>query len=85
MVLLASLSLSAQYSHTVQAEKLDRGVVAVKTDGGVFVSWRSLISDDKSTAFDVYRDGVKITASPITTKTNMTDAEGSVSSKYTVK
>ncbi|MBD5266471.1 MAG: T9SS type A sorting domain-containing protein [Bacteroides sp.] len=85
MALLASLSLSAQYSHTVQAEKLDRGVVAVKTDGGVFVSWRSLISDDKSTAFDVYRDGVKITASPITTKTNMTDAEGSVSSKYTVK
>lgn len=85
MALLASLSLSAQYSHTIQAEKLDRGVVAVKTDGGVFVSWRSLLGDDKATAFDVYRDGVKITATPLTSKTNITDADGTVASKYTVK
>ena len=48
MALLESLTLSAQYSHQIQAEKLDRGVVAVKTDGGVFVSWRSLVSDDKT-------------------------------------
>ena len=50
MALLMSLGMSAQqskYSHTVQAEKLDRGVVAVKADKGVFVSWRSLLGDDK--------------------------------------
>lgn len=85
MALLASLTLSAQYSHKIQAEKLDRGVVAVKTDGGVFVSWRSLISDDKDMTFDVYRDGVKINDTPIKNKTNITDAEGTTASKYTIK
>ena len=34
MLLLSSLGAAAQYSHAIQAEKLDRGVVAVKTDGG---------------------------------------------------
>ncbi|MCM1075734.1 MAG: LamG domain-containing protein [Bacteroides sp.] len=85
MALLASLTMSAQYSHTVQAEKLDRGVVAVKTDGGVFVSWRSLVTDDKALAFDVYRDGVKVNETPLKSKTNITDASGSATSKYTVK
>ena len=51
---------------TPQAEYLDRGVVAVKTDEGVFVSWRSLARDGKDTTFDVYRDGVKINDTPIT-------------------
>ena len=68
MLLLSSLGAAAQYSHAIQAEKLDRGVVAVKTDGGVFVSWRSLVSDDKDLSFDVYRDGVKINESPIKSK-----------------
>ncbi len=85
MLLLSSLGAAAQYSHAIQAEKLDRGVVAVKTDGGVFVSWRSLVSDGKDLSFDVYRDGVKINESPIKSKTNITDAQGTVSSKYVVK
>lgn len=85
MTLLASLTMSAQYSHTVQAEKLDRGVVAVKTTNGVFVSWRSLVSDDKAASFDVYRDGVKVNDAPLKTKTNLTDPAGTASSKYTVK
>ncbi len=33
------------------AEKLDRGVVAVKTSTGNFISWRSLTSDDASMTF----------------------------------
>ncbi len=83
--ILASMSLSAQYSHTVQAEKLDRGVLAVKADNGVFVSWRSLVTDNKALAFDVYRDGVKINAEPLKTKTNITDPNGTAGAKYTVK
>lgn len=85
MALLASFGMSAQYSHTIQAEKLDRGVVAVKTDKGVFVSWRSLVSDDKAMAFDVYRDNVKINETPLKSKTNFTDAAGTAGAKYTVK
>jgi hypothetical protein len=37
-------------------ERLDRGVVAVKTDDGrVAVSWRTLETDGKGESFDVYR------------------------------
>lgn len=76
----ASIGAGAQ-----QAEFLDRGVVAVNTENGVFVSWRSLADDSKSTTFDVYRDGVKVNAEPIKGGTNLLDAEGTVSSKYVVK
>ena len=70
---------------TPQAEYLDRGVVAVKTDDGVFVSWRSLARDSKDTAFDVYRDGVKINDTPISKVTNLTDPAGNAGAKYEVK
>jgi len=87
--LLCSLALAtclgASAAHTIQAEQLDRGVVAVKTESGVFVSWRSLVTDDKSLTFDVYRDGVKINESPIDKCTNYTDHTGNASSKYVVK
>ncbi|MCM1356670.1 MAG: LamG domain-containing protein [Staphylococcus sp.] len=85
MAILASMTASAQYSHTIQAEKLDRGVVAVKADKGVFVSWRSLVGDDQHLTFDVYRDGQKITTTPLSSKTNFTDSEGTAGAKYSVK
>lgn len=68
-----------------QAEKLDRGLIAVKTTGGVFVSWRSLEEDPESMTFDVYRDGEKVNTSPITKGTNLNDRKGTVDSKYVVK
>lgn len=67
-----------------QAEKLDRGVVAVKTTSGVFVSWRSLEEDPATMTFDVYRDGEKVNTSPITKGTNLNDRKGTVDSKYVV-
>ena len=36
-------------------ENLDRGLVAVKLDKGVYVGWRLLETDDPATAFNVYR------------------------------
>ena len=68
-----------------QAEKLDRGVVAVKTDGGVYLSWRCLTSDDAGQGYDVYRDGVKVNREPITASTNYLDAGGGDGSRYVVK
>ena len=48
-------------------ERLDRGVVAVRqADGKVFVSWRTLKSDAKDMAFDVYRNGTKLNKKPLT-------------------
>ena len=48
-------------------ERMDRGVVAVRQDGGgVFVGWRILKSDRKGEPFDVYRNGVKLNRQPLT-------------------
>ncbi|MEK4272083.1 rhamnogalacturonan lyase [Paenibacillus sp. FSL R7-0026] len=66
-------------------EYLDRGVVAVKTGTGVFVSWRLLGTEGSNVSFNVYRDGTKVNATPITSSTNLQDASGTSSSKYTVR
>ncbi|MCH5346710.1 MAG: hypothetical protein J1E63_06340, partial [Muribaculaceae bacterium] len=78
---LAALSAAA----APQAEYLNRGVVAVKTDMGVFLSWRSLASDDSSMTFDIYRDGVKVNDEPISRVTNYTDAAGVAGVTYEVR
>ncbi|MCG7386306.1 rhamnogalacturonan lyase [Paenibacillus sp. ACRRY] len=70
---------------TRQMEFLDRGVVAVKTGTGVFVSWRLLGTEGSNVSFNVYRDGTKVNASPITNSTNLQDASGTSNSKYTVR
>ena len=67
-----------------QMEFLDRGVTAVKTDSGVFVSWRLLGTDPASISFHVYRDGVRLTDTAITSSTNLLDPEGTTESSYTV-
>lgn len=80
MALTAALSAAtltitaAGYSHTVEAEALDRGLVAVGTDAGVFLSWRSLASDPSDMTYDLFRDGVKVNSAPIERGTNYTDA-----------
>ena len=68
-----------------QMEYLDRGVVAVKTGSGVFISWRLLGTEGSNVAFNVYRDGIKVNTSPMTGSTNLQDAGGTSSSKYTVR
>lgn len=85
LLLFASIfALSAQ-ARSPQREKLDRGVVAVKTSAGVFISWRYLGSDSPSCGFNIYRDGEKINSEPITTSTNYVDASGSTTSTYVIK
>ncbi|WP_207765585.1 rhamnogalacturonan lyase [Paenibacillus sp. GM1FR] len=66
-------------------EYLDRGVVAVKTGTGVFISWRLLGTEGSNVSFNVYRDGTKVNPTPITNSTNLQDASGTSSSKYTVR
>lgn len=57
-----------------QVEFLNRGVVALrKSSNEVFISWRLLANDPATIAFNVYRDNVKINATPITTSTNYVD------------
>ncbi len=68
-----------------QAEYLDRGVVALPSGSGVLISWRMLGNDPAAIGFNVYRNGTKITPSPITTSTNYLDTSGTTSAAYTVR
>ncbi|HET6994534.1 MAG TPA: T9SS type A sorting domain-containing protein, partial [Chitinophagaceae bacterium] len=57
-----------------QVEKLDRGLVAVRTGANeVYVGWRLFGTDTSSIAFNVYRNGTKVNADPITNSTNYID------------
>lgn len=66
-------------------EHLNRGTLAVKTSDGVFVSWRSLITDDPSMTFDIYRDGTKLNTAPVSKVTNFTDPAGTAGATYEVR
>jgi hypothetical protein len=74
----------------VQLEHLDRGLVAVATSEGVFLSWRLLgreVSGHTATGmagvnFRVYRDGVRIAA--VTDSTNYLDSAGTPDATYRV-
>lgn len=68
-----------------QVEKLDRGLVAMKVSSGVFISWRVLAEEYTTTAYNLYRNGVKITSVSSTGATNFTDVAGTTNSTYYVK
>lgn len=68
-----------------QMEDLNRSLVAVDTENGIYVGWRMLGTDSKSVTFDLYRDGEKVNKEPITTSTNYLDEEGTIDSKYQVR
>ena len=52
----------------METEVLDRGVIAIRLpDNKVAVSWRILRDDHKHEAFDVYRNGERLTPQPLTT------------------
>jgi len=69
-----------------QMENLDRGVVAVKVTGGVYVGWRMLGTEytgtDSDTSYNLYKDGTLL--KNVTDSTNYLDAAGTSTSKYTV-
>jgi len=67
-----------------QMENLDRGLVAVKVEKGVFLSWRILGTDPDNIAFNIYRDAKLVNSKPITGATNLIDTIGTLSSKYEV-
>ncbi|MCC2547461.1 T9SS type A sorting domain-containing protein [Hymenobacter sp. BT175] len=65
-------------------EKLNRGVVAVRTGPNVYVGWRLFGTDPAALAFNVYRGTTRINATPVTGATNLTD-NTAVNEAYTVR
>ncbi|OLS34846.1 Ig-like domain-containing protein [Bacillus sp. MRMR6] len=68
-----------------QMEKLNRGLIAVKADNGIYIGWRLLGTDPKDIAFNLYRDGKKINSEPIKNSTNFLDSDGTVKSIYKIR
>lgn len=66
-------------------ENLDRGLVAMKVNNGVFVSWRVLGNEFYHTGYNLYRNGSKIASFSSTDPSNYSDASGSVTSVYQIK
>lgn len=81
-MLATSMAGLAQHTPASQMEKLDRGLVVVKTSSGNFVSWRLFGTDNDNTTFKVLRNGTPVYNA--TTKTSFQDTAGNTSSKYQV-
>ncbi|MFS0691588.1 rhamnogalacturonan lyase [Streptomyces nitrosporeus] len=80
-----ALGPASQAATARQAEALDRGVVSVHTDSGNLVSWRWLGTDPDNVAFNVYRAGTKVNASPVTASTNYFHQGAPATADYTVR
>ena len=50
-----------------QTDKLDRGVIAMKVSGGVYVNWRIPAEEYYDVTYNVYRNGVKLNDKPLLT------------------
>ncbi|WFE36714.1 cellulose binding domain-containing protein [Micromonospora sp. WMMD975] len=68
-----------------QMEKLDRGLVSVRSGSGNLVSWRLLGTETSGVSFNLYRGGTKVNGSPITGATSYLDNGASAGSAYTVR
>lgn len=66
-------------------EKLNHGLVAVKTTGGVFVSWRVLAWEQDHVFYNIYCDGTVVNSTPVQGASNLLDAGGSTGAVYTIK
>ncbi|MCF8359382.1 MAG: T9SS type A sorting domain-containing protein [Prolixibacteraceae bacterium] len=78
LVIISSMQVKAQR----HMEYLTRGLVAVKTNDGVFLSWRIFATDEATVTFNLYRDDVLVNEEPISGISNFVDEEGSTDNVY---
>lgn len=79
--ILAALAMPAAAQRIM--DKLDRGLVAVKTNTGIYCSWRIFGEEYYDVKYNIYRDGVKINDKPLDVS-NFTDKSGTTANQYTV-
>ena len=86
-LLILIITILLAVAETAQAQrvidKLDRGVVAIKTTGGVFVSWRIQSDEYYDVTYNLYRNGSLIAEN--LNISNYTDKSGTTSDTYTVE
>ena len=82
-VLLSLLCVSSMISAQRVTDTLDRGLVALPSGSGNFVSWRIMGEEYYDVEYNIYRDGVKLNSAPLKVS-NYTDTRGTSTSKYQV-
>ncbi len=82
-LLFVSLVISCVAMAQRVTDKLDRGLVALPSGTGNFVSWRIMGEEYYDVEYNLYRDGVKLNSVPLKVS-NYTDTKGTSSSKYQV-
>ena len=84
-MLICSLMLTATAAMAQRmTDVLDRGLVAMKSGTGVFLSWRVLGEEYYDVTYNVYRDGEKLNDEPLSAS-NYQDKQGTVSNSYTIR
>ena len=85
LFLCAGLSAQPNYDYsTIQRERLGRGVVCVRENDSVTISWRFLSTDCTNTTFNVYADGKKLNAEPLISSTFFKHSAKDKTTKYSV-
>ena len=85
VIILLTASVNPEEKKERQMEKLDRGVVAIRTGhDSVFISWRLLATDPDDIGFNLYRNDKKLNKKPLKGATNYLDRTV-MNSSYSVK
>lgn len=86
--ILFALGTAMALSPTLTAQRvtdeLGRGLVAMKTDNGVFCSWRINADEWYGTEYNIYRGSTKLNSTPLNIS-NFTDPNGTADATYTIK
>jgi len=78
----ASSAAASQPGFVGTTERLDRGLISIRTAKGNFLSWRLLRDDPAGTTFNVYRGSMKVGTTSVT---NFLDAGAPADASYTVR
>ncbi|WP_442934573.1 rhamnogalacturonan lyase family protein [Micromonospora sp. CPCC 205739] len=68
-----------------QMERLDRGLVSVRSGTGNLVSWRLLGTETSGVSFNLYRGATRVNGTPITGATSYLDGGAAAGASYTVR
>lgn len=79
LLTMPMIALAQRYT-----DRLDRGLVAMKANGGVFLSWRITAEEYYDVTYNVYRDGEKLNDVPLSVS-NYQDTSGATDNQYTVR
>ncbi len=86
--LLLALGVTIALTPAVTAQRvtdaLGRGLVAMKTDNGVFCTWRINADEWYGTEYNIYRGFTKLNDTPLKVS-NFTDFSGSADATYTIR